>query len=590
MKTLKSGNRLTTLLLVGGLLVPCLQPSQSLAAGYGKLAGIVSDTRGTPLMGATVMILGPTAIATEMTSQTVERVITNAHGQFSIEHLVPGWYSLKVSAPTRVPAMRNGIRVDADETAIARFVLTDIFAPIRLQIPNSSVSTWGDDWKWVLRTSSTTRPILRYREAAPAAKDSASNSQTPPLQDQYLIGMLPGLTRRDPLADDPGLGSVVGYVRALSADSDLLVANSFATAGLEAGTVATMYRRNLLKDDPQEFGLAIHQFSFPGGTGLDAASAPNGFSQGQALALTYSETRLLSPKVMVTAGMDVDYLNGLGEVMTAQPHMKLEYQATPSTVVAAQYGSGRGEGADSLLERVGMLNAFPRLTLRDDRVKMEQLNHSEVSVNRRLGRSSRLQVAAYHDNLHNAAVWGISNPEGASWLAGNFLPNPAGNGIVMNAGSYQSAGFRAVYSQNFGAHSEALISIATGDALAVSGSQGNFQSMLRPQQTTSLTGKFSVEIPVTHTRIITSYERVPNDRVTLVDPYGEAMLQTQPYLGVQIRQPIPSPAFFPAHIEALADFRNLTEQGYVPVSPGGDKPVVLSSGYRCFRGGFSVQF
>ena len=444
MNTLKSARRLTTLLLMGGLLVPCLQPSAGVAAGYGKLAGIVSDTQGNPLMGATVMILGPTAIATEMTSQTVERVITNAHGQFSIEHLVPGWYSLKVSSPTRLPAMRNSIRVDADETAVARFVLTDIFAPIRLQIPNSSVSTWGDDWKWVLRTSSTTRPILRYREAQKVAKVSSPHPSSAPVQSSYLVGMLPGLTGRDPLADDAGLGSVVGYVRALSADSDLLVASSFATASTEAGTVATVYRRNLLESDPQEFGLAIHHFSFAGGTPLPAVSAPNGFSQGQGMALTYSETRLLSPKVMVTAGMDVDYLNALGEVMTAQPHMKLEYQATPSTVVAAQYGSGRAEGADTLLDRIGMLNAFPRLTLRDDRLKMEQLNHTEVSVNRRIGKSARVQVATYHDNLHNAAVWGVSNPKGAPWLAGNFLPNPAGGGIVMNAGNYQSAGFRAV--------------------------------------------------------------------------------------------------------------------------------------------------
>jgi hypothetical protein len=60
--------------------------------------------------------------------------------------------------------MRNGVRVEAGETAVATFVLTDIFAPIRFQVPSSTVSSWGDDWKWVLRTSSTTRPILRYRQ------------------------------------------------------------------------------------------------------------------------------------------------------------------------------------------------------------------------------------------------------------------------------------------------------------------------------------------------------------------------------------------------------------------------------------------
>jgi Carboxypeptidase regulatory-like domain len=594
MKMLKSGSRLWTLLLVSGLLVPCLIPSPGVAAGYGKLAGIVSDTQGNPLMGATVMMIGPTAIATEMTSQTVERVITNAHGQFTIEHLVPGWYSLKVISPTRLPAMRNGIRVDADETAVARFVLTDIFAPIRFQVPNSSVSTWGDDWKWVLRTSSTTRPILRYRQAQKVAKVYSPNAKMPLPQSQYMVGMLPGSLRRDPLTDDPGLGSVVAYVRSLSVDSDLLVAGSFATTSTQASTVTTVYRRNLLKGDPQEFGVSIHQFNLAGGFPLSGEAGQNFSSHGQGLVLTYSETRLLSPKVTVTAGMDVDYLSAVGEVMTAQPHVKLEYQAAPSTVVTAQYGSARAEGADSLLERVGMMNAFPRLTERDYRLRMERLNHTEVSVNRRIGKTARVQVASYQDDFHNAAVWGL-NIQGTPWLAGNFVPNPATNGIVMNAGNYQSAGFRAVYSQTFGSHLEALVSYATGDALTTRrwmapGTRQDPQAMLRSEQTTALTGKISAEIPVTHTRIMTSYERVPNDRVSLVDPYGQAMLQVQPYLGVQIRQPLPTIAFLPAHIEALADFRNLTAQGYVPVSQGGEKPVVLSSGYRCFRGGFSVQF
>ena len=103
-------------------------------------------------------------------------------------------------------------------------------------------------------------------------------------------------------------------------------------------------------------------------------------------------------------------------------------------------------------------------------------------------------------------------------------------------------------------------------------------------------GKITAELPGTHTRFSTSYEWVPNDRVTLVDPAGQGSFEVEPYLGVQIRQPIPTPSFLPVHIDAVADFQNLLSQGYVPGGQGGQKPIVLSSGYHYIRGGFSVQF
>jgi len=545
-------------------------------------------------MGATVMVIGPTAFATEAASQTVERMITDARGRFTISHLVPGWYSLKVSSPTRLPAMRNGVRVEAGETVIATFVLTDTFAPIRFQVPSNSVSSWGDDWKWVLRTSSTTRPILRYRQQQVSQVASRDEKIALP-RSERVAGILPGSTPRDPLAEDFGMASVFAYLQSLSADSDVLVAGSFAPVGAEVGTVATVLRRNQLKGEPQQVGLIFHQFSLVPGTSLSPDMTLNAFAQAKGMVATYSETRLLAPKVTVTAGMDINYLNAIDSVLIAQPHVNLEYQPTPQTVVSAQYGSARAEGSNSMMERLGLLNAFPQITQRDGHLEMEQLNHAEVAVNHRMGRSARVQAAAYHDGLRNAAVWAWGPSAYGQAFAGNSLPNPAGNGIVINGGNYQSAGFRAVYAQTFGSHVEVLGAYASGSALSTRGfvmqsSHPYSQGVLMPEQTHSLIGKITADLPATHTRFSTSYEWVPNDRVTLVDPAGQGNLQVQPYLGVQIRQPIPTPNFLPVHIDAVAEFQNLLSQGYVPAAQGGQKPVILSSGYHYIRGGFSVQF
>ncbi len=589
MMTASSRYRLWLLLLTSGLLIPCLHPAVSIAAGYGSLAGVVSDTKGVPLMGASVMVIGPTAFATDATGLSVERMITDAHGRFTLAHLLPGWYSLKVSSPARLPEMRNGIHVEAGETVVATFVLTDIFAPIRFQVPSSSVSSWGDDWKWVLRTSSTTRPILRFRPE-PQDKQAAAKEEKIPLpKSERFVGILPGSTPHDPLAEDFGMASVFGFLQPVSADSDVLAAGSFAPLGAGSTTVGTVMLRNQIQDNPQQFGLIFHQFSLvPGPTS-------NAFNQARGLVATYSETRLIAPKVTVTAGMDVNYLSALDGVFTAQPHVDLEYQATPQTVVSAEFGSARGEGSNSMLDHLSLLNAFPQITQRDGRLELEQVNHTELAVNHRLGRSARVQAAAYHDGLHNAAVWGWGPSAYGESFAGNALPNPAGNGVVINGGNYQSVGFRAVYSQTFGSHLEVLGAYSSGSALSAYGYTYDgpvhyAPGMLTPKQTNALIGKMTADLPVSHTRISASYEWVPNDRVSLVDPAGQGNLQVQPYLGIQFRQPIPTPNSWPVHIDAVADFQNLLSQGYLPVSQGGQKTLVMSPDYHYVRGGFSVQF
>ena len=394
MKTPGLDYRLKVLLLVSGLLLPCLQPAEGFAAGFGSLAGLVSDNKGVPLMGATVLVVGPTAFATEASAQTSERMLTDARGRFTIAHLLPGWYSLKVSSPTRLPVMRNGVRVEAGETAIATFVLTDVFAPIRFQVPTTTVSSWGDDWKWVLRTSSSTRPILRMRQQ-PEPKQVASKGDKIPLpRSRRFIGVVPGSTLHDPLAEDFGMSSVVAYEQPRSVDSDVLATASFAPAGFGATSLGTAIVRNQLQDDPQEFGVVFHQFNLLPGQNVPSGAGANGIGQARGLVATYSETRLLSPSVSVTTGMDISYLSAIDSVFAAQPRVEIEYQASSKTVLSAQYGSSR-ENGDTSIDRLSMLNAFPQITQRDGRLAMEQLNHSELAVNHRIGNSARVQVAAY---------------------------------------------------------------------------------------------------------------------------------------------------------------------------------------------------
>jgi hypothetical protein len=593
MKAPNSGIRLSAILLAGSLICPLLSPVRALASEYGRLSGIVSDNHGNPLMGATVLIIGPLLIPTASAGDQMERVITDAKGKFTVGDLIPGWYSLQIISPTRLPAHRNGIKVEAGQTSTLKFVLGDVFAPLRFQIPDTGATSLGDDWKWVLRTSEATRPILRYRQEV---AETTPDAVKPPLPDsQRLVGMVPGSSCRDPLASDPGMGSVLAYLRSLSLDSDLLAVGSVAANGTLTSSVGTEYRKGLVEGDSEVISLVVHRLGYARGVTAPGGGEQLSDSYAQGLVASYTQTRHIYPHLTLTAGVDIDYLNAFGDVMTARPRMKLAYHLSRSTDVALQVGGEPSDGSGTLLERVSRLDSFPLLTLRGYRPELEQIDHSEISLHRRLSGSARIELAAYHDGVKNAAVWGSANAPATSWLAGNYMVNPAVGGIFMNMGDYHSSGYRAAYLQHMGNHLETLVVYSVGDSLYTHGlvnraSNGDLQGVLKPVRSASLAGGVSARFPVTRTQLTTSYEWVQRGRVTMADPYGQADLQLQPFLDVQIRQPLPTLAFLPAHIEAVAEFRNLLAQGYSPLTQSGEMSLLLSSAYKSVRGGFSVEF
>jgi len=592
MKVADYGTRLSAALLAGSLISLCLGPTSVLASEYGRLAGVVSDDHGNPLMGATVLIAGPLLIPTASTGDRIERVITDAKGKFAVGNLIPGWYSLQIISPTRLPAHRNGIRVEAGQTSTLRFVLGDAFAPLRFQVPQKGATPLVDDWKWVLRSSAATRPILRFRPDV-AADPNAVQPHLP--ADQRLVGMAPGLSASDPLAIDPGVGTVLAYLRHVSPDSDLLTIGSVSADGPLSSSVGTEYRRSLGKSGSEEISLVVHQLGYETGASAPVGGGQLSGSSARALVASYTETRYISPRLMLTGGADIDYLDAVRNAIVAQPRIKLVYQLFRFTDLGAQLGREPSDGSRTLMDRVSGLESFPMLTLRDYRPQLEQLNHAEIFVNHRLMRSAQFQFAAYHDGIKNAAVWGSANPMAMSWLAGNYLLNPAVGGVFVNMGDYRSTGYRAAYEQRLGNHFEALVAYAVGDSLYAHGvvncaSEEVLQGAVKPIRSSSLAGRVSARIPITQTRVTTSYEWVQRGRVTLVDPQGQADMELQPFLDVQIRQPLPALAFLPAHIEATADFRNFLAQGYSPVTQSGESTLLLGSTYKSIRGGFSVEF
>src|SRR5215469_12916964 len=128
-----------------GLALPVLA-----ADSPGSISGYVRSSAGVPQMGAAVEVLSAAA-------RTL-KVFTDENGFYSIHDLLPGNYSLKVTAPSFLPALRDRIGLRAGSTMMVNVTLNTLFEAIQLGPLRGPAE--DDDWKWTLR-SVANRPILR---------------------------------------------------------------------------------------------------------------------------------------------------------------------------------------------------------------------------------------------------------------------------------------------------------------------------------------------------------------------------------------------------------------------------------------------
>jgi hypothetical protein len=554
--------KLGTWAVVVGLALPVLAVEQPAA-----ISGYVRDSSGVPQMGAVVEVLG--SAARSLTA------FTDAAGFYSVTGLVPGLYTVKVSAPSFLPALRESVGLRPGSALRVNVTLSTLLDAIRIAPVRGAAD--DDDWKWTLR-SAANRPILRAVNAPILSSDTQDHDLKASLS--FLAGSA---------ADGYGRGSDLST--GFSVERSIFSASRVGLSGnvgygdgLPAAALRAAYSRRL--PDGSEPSLAVTMRRF-------APSDPNLRNAAlQALALSAGDDFTVGDVVELKFGSELQTIQFLGRVAAFRPYGSARVHISPNTLLEYDYATSlpdtRAEkGFDS--SPLDLSESNPRVSVSDFATKLERAQHQEVSLSRRAGKNS-LQVAVFTDHVGNTALIGT----GSVTAAGGFvLPDIYSGTFAYTGATLDTPGVRVVLARKFSSDLTAALDYSYGGVLDLARPDVELeqaQQSMTTERRQALAAKLSGTFHSTHTRWIASYRWVNGQALTPVDMFNASPGQADPFLNIFLRQPIPTLGFLPAHMEALIDLRNLLAQGYVPVVGQDGQTVYLVQSARSVRGGVAFNF
>lgn len=539
------------------------------------LSGTVRDTAGKAQMGVAIEVF------TSSTAQPL-RAFTDAKGFYQIHGVLPGTYFVKATATQFLPSLRENVLVKAGTNVMVNLTLSTLIEAFQMLPARRLPDQNDDDWRWTLR-SAANRPILRVLDDSPLVVVSRSEDGS----DRALKARVAFIAGTDGQSfNGNNVKTQFNVEQSLFGAGTMIFGGN---VGYNAnGVVRAAYRHGLGGSAP-EIAITARRFAAPD-TALHHAAL-------NALAVTLSDNFHLGELLEFNYGSELQSLQFRGRATAFRPFGSVAAHLGPDTTVEYLYATSlpstrSAKGFDTAPTDLSETN--PRVSLSNGLAQLERARHQEVSLSRRFG-NNRFQVAYFGDRVARPALTGVGDTDGLDVAGSDVLPDVYANTFNFTGRNLNTTGFRVVAQRKFGEPLTATLNYSVGgaviaqpDSLLASASQNMFRSERRQAVTAKATGL----VPGAKTQWIASYKWTSGkNAVTSVDAFNASAGQSDPFLNLFVRQPLPSTGFLPGtKVEALVDVRNLLAQGYVPMIGIDGRTLYLVQSARSIRGGVAFNF
>jgi hypothetical protein len=569
----------------------------------GSIAGVVRNASGVPQMGASVLLFN-------RSERLMMRALTNERGVFGFGLLTPDVYSVRVSLASFVPAVKQKIAVQPGMQSLLYVNLASVLSSIELVYAKPGEGAlMSDDWKWVLKESASTRPVLRMLPGF----DGSDQNQTNPNQSEASSGNAFSDTRGVVNLSAGDAGSLGGS----SSQSDLGTAFALATSvfghnqvqlsgnvgySAHTGLPAAGFRTSYSHDGSGPVVAVTVQQVYLTGTADGAPALRN-------MSVSMHDSEMLTENLRLDYGGSFDSVTYMDHLSSLNRFGRLTYDLGAAGQVKLAFSSGgpptellmesdgsqaptRGE-TEALSQDLAALAVLPRLSLLDGRAAIQRTQDFEIGYEKKI-HATTMNLTGYSERVSNAAMTVVA-PAGA-FAPGDLLPDISSQNSVLDAGSYQRMGFAASLSRALGDRVQVGSSFGSSAGLSaddqdmLANTADALRDRLHASQRFWASARASARLPVTGTVITGSYEWMNYNDSSMPDHvYLTQSLYAETGLNVRVRQPIPAVLGMPGRLEATAELQNGLAQGYLPITQGGQQ-VMLVQSPRALRGGLSFIF
>jgi hypothetical protein len=544
-----------------------------LTSAKGSVSGLVRDSSGVPQIGAQVELLRP-----DLT--VIASVYTDSIGHYTVPSVLPGRYAVKAMGAWFLPSLRENIRVRAN--TVVNLTLSTLYEAMQwLPAEPRAGNARKDDWAWTLR-SAANRPLLRWLEDGPLVVVSDGSGAHPRLKARLMASGQQG-------AFGESGERITAAVEETPSDSRELLARVDFAPDTNAGMESMLgFRQDLgFAGSVQSVAaVALHpEISAGGADGLNEASV----SSWETIHLG-DEFEAEAGSAQVFARLSSPSPDTVAELL---PFASVGWHGNSNSVIRYRMTTFLPDVhyAESA-EDTEAHSWLPGLSARDGSLAIEHGLHQELGWERRTDRSG-VAVLVFADRIDNPVIEATGNFAAGDPTSSAMLADPI-SGLFHAAGpQFSTTGMAATFEHRLPGGNHLRLGYASGNALVIpaSAQPASLAQVLagaHPRYAQTYALSLSGTLEGTGIRWRASYRWQPEDTVTQVAPF--AINAAEPYLNLQLRQPIRFSRDGSGGFVALLDVRNLLAQGYRPYLLSDGSLLIFAQDQRGIRAGLAFNF